>query len=346
MASGIPLIVRTSSSSPYETLALLSLWALFIFFLTTARFSEGSHRERAAFVVSFAGGFLMLLVPLYAVLSRPLVLSPRGCVDVFLGYACGTLASDYYSTINLLMLAGIGALMASLLYALHSRAYIISIPVLLFSAGVFLVTVLSTQLPTPTIFLCGLSPVGGLLMVTRARRDRKLLGGETRPRFSGQIIKVLTKPVATVIILAILVMGTVGGLWGYASEAAGSVQVPCENMSLNPAIARNGTVGLRNPSYIPVDGVWKITYTYNYSGSRIAFSDMKAFHIPPQSTIYVSFGFAGSGHQQYPDSSITTVYERHYQVLLWSFDQTSLTVIPEGFSTSLNVGLPLCFPLR
>ncbi len=274
MASGIPLIVTTSSSSPYETLALLSLWALFIFFLTTARFSEGSHRERAAFVVSFAGGFLMLLVPLYAVLSRPLVLSPRGCVDVFLGYACGTLASDYYSTINLLMLAGIGALMASLLYALHSRAYIISIPVLLFSAGVFLVTVLSTQLPTPTIFLCGLSPAGGLLMVTRARRDRKLLGGETRPRFSGQIIKVLTKPVATVIILAILVMGTVGGLWGYASEAAGSVQVTCQSLSLNPGPAADGTVGLRNPSYVPLDGVWKITYAY--SEGHLVFSYTKA----------------------------------------------------------------------
>src|SRR5713101_6486574 len=117
-------------------------------------------------------------------------------------------------------------------------------------------------------------------------------------------------------------------------------------MSLNPAIARNGIVGLRNPSYIPVDGVWKITYTYNYSGSQIVFSDTKAFHIPPQSTIYVSSGFDGSGQQQYADSSITTVYERHYQVLLWSFDKTSLTVIPEGFSTSLNVGLPLCFPLR
>src|SRR5712691_1381486 len=286
MASGIPLIVTTSSSSPYETLALLSLWALFIFFLTTARFSEGSHRERAAFIVSFAGGFLMLLVPLYTVLSRYPVLPPGYCVDFNLGYYCGTLASDYYSTINLLMLAGIGALMASLLYALHSRAYIISIPLLLFSAGVFLVTVLSTQLPMPTIFLCGLSPAGGLLMVTR---HGKRHSEDMKPAFPGQIIKVLTKPVATVIILAILIMGTVGGLWGYASEAAGSVQVPCENMSLNPAIARNGTVGLRNPSYSPRDGVWKITYTYNYSGSQIAFSDTEAFHIPPQGTIYVSF---------------------------------------------------------
>lgn len=349
MASGIPLIVTTSSSSPYETLALLSLWALFIFFLTTARFSEGSHRERAAFIVSFAGGFLMLLVPLYTVLSRYPVLPPGGCGDWYLGYYClGTLASDYYSTINLLMLAAIGALMASLLYALHSRAYIISIPVLLLSGGVFLVTVLSTQLPMPTIFLCGLSPVGGLLMVTRARRDRKLLGGETRPRFSGQIIKVLTKPVATVIILAILIMGTVGGLWGYASEAAGSVQVTCQSLSLNPGPAADGTVGLRNPSYVPLDGVWKITYTY--TGEHLVFSDTKAFHIPPQGTIYVSFGFAGSGQRQTLSGQeqslsgpvLITTFERHYNILIWSFDKTSFNVVPEGFSSSPNVGLASC----
>ncbi len=279
IVSGIPLIVTTSSSSPYETLALLSLWALFSFFLTTTRFSEGSHRERAAFVVSFVGGFLMLLVPVYAVLSRYPILPPGGCVDWYLGYYCGgTLASDYYSTINFLMLAGIGALMASLLYALHSRAYIISGPVLLASAGVFLVTVFSTHLSVLIASFCGLSAAGGLLMVTRPRQDRKQLGGDTRPRFSGQIIKVLTKPVATVIILTILIMGTVGGLWGYASEAAGSVQVTCQSLSLNPGPAADGTVRLRNPSYVPLDGVWKITYTY--TREHLVFSDTEAFHLP------------------------------------------------------------------
>ncbi len=215
------------------------------------------------------------------------------------------------------------------------------------------------QIPVFIALLCSPAVAGGILTIASGRRR---LGGESRPRHPRQILRTLTKPVTVVIVLTILTSGMIGSLWGYATQTDISVQVSCKTMSLNPAIAQNGTVGVRNPSYLPLDGFWKITYTYNYSGSQFVFSDTESFHIPPEGTTYVSFGFAGSGQHPFTDTLITTVYDRHYRVLLWSFDQTTslyfglfgkLPGTPENFGPpDITGGIlgyrlesPLCFPL-
>ncbi len=345
MVSGIPLVLVTPSSSPYETLAFFSLWALFTLFLTTALFWEGSNIERTAFILSFSGGYLMLLVPIYVVLSRYPIVPLGSCADFYpsLGYACGgTPASEYYSYVNLLTLAGMSAVTGSLLYATHRRAYIISVPVGLLSWGFFLFTALPTEIPLVIPLLCSPAAAGGFLNLKWVRRKH---GGEPEQGSLGQMFKVLTRGGAAVVMLTILATGVIGGLWGYATQAAGSVQVSCEKYSFYDAIALNGTVELRNPSYLPLDGVWEITYTYNYSGSRIVLSDTESFHIAPKGEISVSFVFPGSTQYPRADSDITTVYQRHYKVLLWSFEQTSLAVEPVGLNYGPpNPHPPVCSP--
>jgi len=96
-----------------------------------------------------------------------------------------------------------------------------------------------------------------------------------------------------------------------------------------------------------VDGFWKVTYMYNYSGARFIFSDTSLFRIPPQGKNNVSLAFPGSGQHRQADTPLIIAYEKEYRTLLGSSSQTDEIVEPEGinFGGIIPPGAPPFGPL-
>ena len=324
-ALGVTLVAILGRAAPYLALSLFGFWELFSLFLTVLRFTDGSRWQRSSFAVSFIGGFLMLLTPLMVVLSQSPLFSAQGCQQFGPGpsqyYCYGAPIrdySEYYSGINEMVLVGAVAVFGSMMYAIHSRVRILSGVLLLSSSAAFVYVILPTQLPLVYTFVSALTATGGLFVLALGRTSEI----EVTRQFAGGIFKVLNKWVAIAVLLVVLLPSVVGGLWGYANEAANSVLVTCDTFSENVGIAVNQTVGMMNPSYLPLSAVWKITYNYTQG---LVYKDSESFDMPAHGTVYPRFTFASLELQRnatvnsaYP---LIFSYERTYSTLLWSFIQ-------------------------
>src|SRR5207247_10373540 len=94
-----------------------------------------------------------------------------------------------------------------------------------------------------------------LFMVRHAFRR-----GEMKASALGLKASFLTKRVTIILLLVILVGGTIGFLWGFDTAAVQSLQVACIDWNSNGAL----TIGMLNPSHLPIHTVLNVTYIYEY----------------------------------------------------------------------------------
>jgi hypothetical protein len=228
---GVLLVAAMAPSTLSETLGLVSLAILFGFLLTLARFSEGLVWERIAFTLSFLGGYLMLIATIL-VISFQYPINPAGsCAFTFAGYYCwGMPITVYYLTIDVMLLSGIASVSASLLYASYHRGYLVSVPILISAACLFLTTASSIQFSPLGLLGIPAGASGLLILVRRVTKIGKL-------SFPEQIITVVTRRTLNVILLTVLAAGTISGLRGLSVEANNDVN----NLSSDS----NVSVGLR-----------------------------------------------------------------------------------------------------
>ena len=144
--------------------------------------------------------------------------------------------------------------------------------------------------------------------------------------FPGQLNKVLTTPFVILAILIVLFLGGLPGLWAFASEASSNVTTYDNCLSLQGnGFARNERILFSNLSYLPIDGVWKISY--NYTGPGIVQSDTESFHIPAQGTTSVKLTFTGVGPEQIgrvsSEDPVVKTFVGNYHTMLWTFKQES-----------------------
>ena len=335
---GLALTAGLVLTVGYFALSVFVFWELFTFFLTTLRFARGAKRERASFAVSFVGGYLMLLIPIIVAFSGSPVLPPGGCLQFrySVAYYCwGTPIGEYYAVINQMTIVGGIAVVGSLIYAVHPRGRLPSGILLLSAPVAFSVIVLSTLLSWVFALVSLSSAAGGLLILSL----RTTTSPPTVESFGGNVLKVLPRRMGVAILLLILLVGVFGGVWGYASEAATSVRV-CAPSLPGAVSTYNETVGVNNPSYLPLHAVWKITYNYTQGSVN---TDTESFEIPPHSTAYPRFTLQRTGtvNSTYP---LIISYERTYGALLWSFVQRgSWTVTANGPDYGQpDVTIPTC----
>jgi hypothetical protein len=330
--AGTSLLASLAPSPFPGTLGLLVLATGFSLLLTAARFSQCHLRQKISFILSFIGGYLMLLTPILVIVTQYQILRQGSC-ELLYFYGWGTPVAVYYSVVNRLAVAGIAAVLASLLYALFRRAYLLSIPILGFATWLFYTTLSSTQLPTATLFLSAPVAIGCILIIVESiARSIK----SEKPQFPGQITDALTTQGVVVVISIILVLGAFSGLWAYAGEAPREVWVH-ENSTpgdwfAGNGFARNETISLTNPSYLPIDGVWMMSY--NYTGPRLVQSDTESFHIPGHGTTAVSLTFTGVDPRQIGQVSsfnpVVKILTVHYHTVLWSFEEEDQFVFERG----------------
>ncbi len=270
--------------------------------------------------------------------------------DLLTFYCWRTGLVTYYSIINRIALSIVSTIMATIVYSVVERSYIASASMLFFASWLLITTVSPLSLPMETIVGGLLPALAGLFLL----KDLvfKLPTG-LKESFSGQIMRALTRRATIIILLTTLFLGMTGGLWMYANEGtADGVQATCLNSSLpgGNGFAVNGTVGITNPLYVPVHGQLKITY--NYTGARLAQSDLETFNIPSRGTTFVDFTFTGVTREQigitnssYP---IIVTFERHYEIMFWSFTEHNTLAESERppqcmFSVCLTgIELPHC----
>lgn len=343
---GVVLVAGLEWMAPYVALSLFGLWELFTFFLTTLRFTAGSRRQRSSFAISFTGGFLMLLISIMVVLSQSPLFPPQGCKQFGPGlgayYCYGTPIRDYYkyyTTINQMIIVGSVAVFGSMMYAIHSRLRIMSGVLLLSASAVFPLVILPTQLPLLYALVSPLTATGGFLVLAIGRTS----GVQVTMLFAGEIFTVLTRRLGISILLAVLVLGAVGGLWGYARETADSVWVVCDTLSPSVGFASNETVGMMNPLYLPLHAVWKITYNYTIG---LVYTDTESFDIPAHGTAYPRFAFALLELQKGVTVNSTYPfifsYERSYSTILWSFVQSGSITYESGGGGGPGLSSPRC----
>ena len=307
LVAGSLLVAAVAPPSLYAVLGLLSLATLFSLLATLSRYSQGVVWERAALVSSSIGGFAMLMVPLFLLISQLSILHPFfSCWAVLFG--CGPWPGPYYSIINRLMLTGIGSAFAALLYAMDSRGHIISAFVSGFSVWIFFNTISSTQISALAYLLTAPTVVGIVLMV------RHVVGrARTRPPLPVKATRFIVKRMMIILLLAILVSGAVGCLWGLDTEAVESVQIACLTGWDGGATL---TLGLLNPSYLPVRSGWNVTYTY--SNPPAVRSDWESMQIPGHTTGYLLFSFEPTP----PNATLSgTTFDASYESFMASFNQ-------------------------
>ena len=333
--AGTLLVIAITPSSPYVVLGLASLAILFSFLLTVTRFSEISFLERVAFLLLSLGAFLLLLLPIAITVFHYLLAPPDPCLNVppFLPVFCsGKQAFNYYSTINMMTLAGLVAVLGTLLYPITVKGYLVSVPLLATATGLFLFTVLPTQLPLAVTLVLIPVTAGAALVVVSWIAPKS---GGSLPHLYGQTVRVFTQHVTLIIILAIVLLGAISGLWGYANETVASLELTCATFPPSPQ-GLNETLGLTNPTNAPVYVVWKTTY--NYTGAPLIRAQAESL-IPAHATGYliliVSFPPVNA---TYP---LMITYERHYTTLLWAFTQQGVD-IDSGSRTHPNLELPPC----
>ena len=338
---GVVLVAGLEWMSPYVALPLFGLWELFSFFLTTLRFTDGSGWQRSSFAISFIGGFLMMLLPVAVVLFQAPLFPPGGCfqVESSVRYVCwGTPIGDYYTTINEMILVGGVAVFGGLTYMVHQRLRIASATLLLSASVVFPLVILETQLPLVYALVSALTAIGGVFVLA----FRRGTGARPTQPFAGEIFKVLTRRLGISVLLVVLLLGVVGGLWGYVNEATGGVGFVCDTPSANIGFAQNETVGVTNPSFVPLHAVWKVTYNYTMG---LVYTDTESFDIPARGTAYPRFAFASLELQKgvtvnstYP---LVFSYERTYSALLWLFVQNGSAIYTNGAFSSVD-GIKPC----
>ena len=204
-------------SSLFEALGLVSLATLFAFLVTLARFSKAPLWDRMVFTLSFVGGYLMLIATLLVISFHYPINPAGGCEFTFAGYYCrGLPISVFYSTVNVMLLSGMASVCASLLYATYHRGYLVSVPILISAAWLFVTTGSSIQFSP--LGLPGMAAGGSglLILVRRVTKSGRL-------SFPEQIVSVVRRRTMAVILLTVLVAGTISGLWGLSVEATNNV---------------------------------------------------------------------------------------------------------------------------
>ncbi len=249
---------------------------------TMVRFSDACFRQRSALTLSFLGGYAVLLVPLFVISSDYPILPPESCSIASMHFYCfGTPSSVYYSVIDRMCIAGVGSIFAAMLYAIYTRAYLLSAAIIGISAWLYLNTISSTLLPGWMVLISA-PIVAGIILTTGQVLDRARPMSAVRGRMS----RVLSRPTTAVLLLMILAGGTASGLWGLGTEAIDSLEVTCTTgWDGGPAL----TLGLSNPSFGPVSLLWKVIY--NYSNSQLHRSDTESIEVAAHSVAFLRFNF-------------------------------------------------------
>jgi len=335
LVAGSLLVATVAPSSPYAILGLLSLATLLSLLATLTRFSQATAWQRAALASSSIGGFVMLMLPLFLLISQLPILPPffrcwavLGSCGPWPSACCGPWPASYYSVINALMLAGIGSVIAALLYSLNSRRYIISTSLSGLSAGVFFTTISSTQLPV-MVELLAVPTLAGILFMVRHAVGR----GEMKASALGRKTRFLTKRVTIILLLVILVGGTIGFLWGFDTEAVQSLQVACIDWNSNGAL----TIGMLNPSHLPIHTVLNVTYIYENPAA--VWLGIESMQIPAHTTGYFRFSFESS----LPNATLSgTTFDASSDSFMASFNQRFSPLMYGREQTPGGPPLPTC----
>jgi len=310
------------------SLGALGLWSLLGFFIIVFVTSPSNRMFRSILLLSFGGGYGLLLVSVLSPISPFQILPAPSCDYWSFAFTCteGTPVQLYYGTLNALAIAGAAAVCASLLYGVSPRTHRLLGTVLLATAAVCVWIVSSIRLVVLPLFVIGSSiGLGGLLMAVCRPAGQT---GFSQKTFS-RVIGILKGE--GLLLLLVITPGAFSAIWAYSSETVGSLQVVCyREPDYVAGVWSDAVVGVDNPTTLPLKASWKVTYEFDtFNGSRFAVSDQEFFQIPPKSTVYPHFHFA-FGSLEDVKGIASILYERHYEVMLWSFIRSDKGIISHG----------------
>jgi len=323
--SGGLLAWTLAPSSLFEGLGVLSLWGLIGVFTVVLVNARLSRALRFALQFSFIGAYGMLLVPVLSPVSPYHVLPVLSCsYGAGLSYPCsGPQIQLYYDSVNTMMLAGTTTASASLLYGLFPRLHRVWGAFLVGAGPVFFLAGISIGLSVPAnLAIASITMLSGLFVAV-VRPDAWEVEPGRGPLLR-RVVDILRDRAGGVLLLIVIFLGATSAVWAYSSEAVDGLQVVCESDHL---MGKNliREIGVYNPTLPTVKSLWKITYDYaTFGGGHVLFSDVESFQVPGHATAYSYFTFSNWGVLDGNlTGAVTEVYDRQYDVMLWSFNQNA-----------------------